>query len=331
MVYDPLGRLFQVSVPGKTIQFLYDGDAIVAEYNASTGALISRFAHGDQVDEPLLQYSGASLGSSARSYLHADHQGSIIAQSSSSGAIKARLAYDPYGIPASGNALRFGYTGQMYLSTLGLNYYKARWYSPKLGRFLQTDPIFYADDMNMYAYVGGDPLNRTDPTGEDCVDPSSGPCETVLVAAQKIQPPDVSRAAALAVLTYELAAEGGVASTVGVSFATVGVAVFGTLYPSSLADATCTPVTRCNVMTAEQKRSDQSRKSKPTNAPAGTKPIDKVGLSKDETHKVKDGQIGPEDWAGVAPNGDVVTTNPDGTANTTDIGNLSDYDIRWPR
>jgi RHS repeat-associated protein len=53
----------------------------------------------------------------------------------------------------------------MYLSTLGLNYYKARWYLPKLGRFLQTDPIFYADDMNMYAYVGNDPLNRNDPLG----------------------------------------------------------------------------------------------------------------------------------------------------------------------
>jgi uncharacterized protein RhaS with RHS repeats len=48
---------------------------------------------------------------------------------------------------------------------LGLYYYKARMYSPGLGRFLQTDPVGTADDLNLYAYVDNNPINLTDPTG----------------------------------------------------------------------------------------------------------------------------------------------------------------------
>jgi RHS repeat-associated protein len=129
----------------------------------ATGNVMHRYVFGPGIDEPIVWYEGPVTGT--KTWLFADHLGSIMTLDGSSTGIKT---YGPYGepLPAFAAGDRFHYTGQQMVSELGLYYYKARFYSPALGRFLQTGPVGYQSDLNLYAYVGSDPVNLTDPTGE---------------------------------------------------------------------------------------------------------------------------------------------------------------------
>lgn len=160
--HDPLGRLDAITMSSVATKFQYDGANISTELNGSN-VIAQRYVWGPGADEPLVQYDGSDF--TTRRHLLADERGSVIAVTDASGNPVAINSYDEYGIPASTNQGRFQYTGQAWLPELGMYSYKARIYSPTLGRFLQTDPAGYPDGPNWYAYVNNDPVNRSDPTG----------------------------------------------------------------------------------------------------------------------------------------------------------------------
>ncbi len=149
---------------GTYLRFASDGTNIIGEYLwGGSPAPLRRYVYGPGDDEPLVWYEGT--GTTDKRWLVQDERGSVVAVTNASGLATAINSYDEYGIPAATNIGRFQYTGQAWLPEIGLYYYKARMYSPTLGRFLQTDPIGYADGLNWYNYVGSDPVNGRDPSG----------------------------------------------------------------------------------------------------------------------------------------------------------------------
>jgi len=178
-LYDPSLRQRQKIVGAVKTNFYYAGWQRIADYDGTANTLQQRYVYGTGLDEVLIQVTSGGT----KTYFHGNHQGSVVSISDSAGAVLSRFKYSPYGESPSMTGTTHGYTGQRFDSETGLYYYKMRHYSPKLGRFLQADPIGYGGGANLYAYTSNNPLRSSDtlgliPDGEipddEILDPEDG-------------------------------------------------------------------------------------------------------------------------------------------------------------
>ncbi len=180
--YDPLGRRIEKRVvrwhdedgdrepdedeegTPQVIRYLYDQEDILATFD-DTGRTLARYTHGPGIDEPL-----AEVRKHRTRFYHADTLGSIIALTEKHGHAVRNYRYSAFGIPEDhrGDPQPYRYTGREWDKEVGLYYYRARYYGPRMGRFIQEEPIFVGAGRSCYRYSGNSPTNAKDPFGLKC-------------------------------------------------------------------------------------------------------------------------------------------------------------------
>jgi RHS repeat-associated protein len=125
-------------------------------------------------------------------YVH-DGLGSARQLVDSTGQIETNYAYDPFGVPLLGGEVYnpYQYTGEAWDAEVELVYLRARYYQPKVGRFIAKDPwpgdVWRPGTLNRYQYVTNNPITRVDPAGRQEVQPTPEPTDRQRQVMQCIQ------------------------------------------------------------------------------------------------------------------------------------------------
>lgn len=170
--YDALGRRVQKTVAGATTRYLYDGVDVVRELAQTLPGRHPRAGLRDDTRSLLVglgidERFRSAEGKSSFEYL-TDALGSVLALADANGILTTQYTYEPFGATTRTGVASvdpFQFTGRENDGT-GLYYYRARYYQPRVQRFISEDPIgFGGKDWNLYAYVGNNPLRYRDPLG----------------------------------------------------------------------------------------------------------------------------------------------------------------------
>jgi RHS repeat-associated protein len=157
--YDPLGRRTRKIVSATTRRFHYDGVNPVQELDG-TGGILANLLTGLGIDE----YFTRSDSTGTRTLL-GDALNSTLALANNAGTVRTTYTYEPFGtssVTGQANTNSYQYTARENDGT-GLDYYRARYYSPSRQRFISEDPLLTTG--NCYGYVRNDPLGAVDPLG----------------------------------------------------------------------------------------------------------------------------------------------------------------------
>jgi RHS repeat-associated protein len=146
--------------------FVYDGDKTAFTFDGGGNLTSSLLYDGPSQNQVLASDNGKGQALWALT----DNLGTVRDVIDSSGAVQNHVSYDSFGdVTAQSNAslnFLYGYSGMQIDPASGLDYDRARFYDAALGRFLTQDPSgFTAGDVNLYRYVGNDPVTKTDPSG----------------------------------------------------------------------------------------------------------------------------------------------------------------------
>ncbi|TKB76126.1 MAG: RHS repeat protein, partial [Nitrospira sp.] len=159
--YDSFGRRTGKTIQGTTTNFVYDGLNPVQEKAGAT--VTANLLTGLGIDEFFTRTDGVGVRA-----LLPDALGSTVALGDGTGTLQTQYTYEPFGYATQTGAAStssYKYTGREDDGT-GLYYYRARYYHPRLQRFLSEDPIgFGGGDFNFYGYTGNNPLLFVDPNG----------------------------------------------------------------------------------------------------------------------------------------------------------------------